>query len=481
MNDKDLAAIQNQVKDLGFPERLVEDLPYHISINKPSFNIYYHKNIEDDQLMYKLNFSKGAEGHIQFVQYELTVKSVTVPDLNINGINTRDLDDKLKGVDKWYDTFLQADIETTMSKQEYEKANDFITSTNNELFRLAATKEGEEAARLLMYKYFPQKEYEKFFSGYKDLQQQYEHKQTFSVSGDIALTATDAYRCLKADVQNHTINNLSTIKEDTMNHKNFEYLRDQVKFTGFGEGLENELREKMQKQSPEFQLYHNVKFGNDVATATLHFKKSELSDMYFFNKYDVTLKQENNPDMMKQTFYINKGSSITLKEAYNLMSGRAINKDLTNKEGQVYNAWVQMDFKETDKNGNYQLKHYHQNYGFDLEKELAKHPIKELMNEQEKTRLTESLQKGNRQMVTFVKEGQEHKMFVEANPKFKAVNVYDSNGQRVQSQSQKEKNAPEQLVKQDTKKESRKQGADEGEGFAEPKQKRSRKKGQSIS
>ena len=32
-----------------------------------------------------------------------------------------------------------------------------------------------------------------------------------------------------------------------MNQKNLDYLKDQVKFTGFGEGLENELKEKMQK------------------------------------------------------------------------------------------------------------------------------------------------------------------------------------------------------------------------------------------
>jgi hypothetical protein len=265
-----------------------------------------------------------------------------------------------------------------------------------------------------------------------------------------------------------------------MNQKNFDYLRDQVKFTGFGEALENDLSEKMQKQSPEFQLYHNTKFGNDVATATLHFKKSEQSEMYFFNKYDLTLKQEANPEMMKQTFYINKGNNITLKEGYNLMSGRAVNKDLTNKEGQVYNAWLQMDFKETDKNGNYQMKQFHKNYGFDLAKELAKHPIKELTGEQDKERLMESLQKGNRQAVTFTKEGNEQQMFIEANPRFKSLNIYDSSMRRVHSQSQKEKIAPERSVKQDAKSESRKQGADEGEGLAEPKQKRSRRKNQSI-
>ena len=203
--------------------------------------------------------------------------------------------------------------------------------------------------------------------------------------------------------------------------------------------------------------------------------------MYFFNKYNLTLKQENSPDMMETTFYINKGNNITLKEAYNLMSGRFINKDLTNKEGQVYNAWMQMDFKETDKNGNYQLKHYHSNYGFNLEKELAKYPIKELSNEQDKTRLLESLNKGNRQSVTFMKEGNEQKVFIEANPRFKSLNVYDGNMQRVHSQSQKEKSAPEQSVKQEAKKESQQQGDDDSEGMPKAKQRRAKRNKHSLS
>src|SRR5207249_4140005 len=98
----------------------------------------------------------------------------------------------------------------------------------------------------------------------------------------------------------------TTSKTNVMNQKNYDYLKDQLKFTGFGDALQTELKEKMQKQAPEFQIYHNTKFGNDIATATLHFRKSELSDLYFFNKYNLTLKQEHSPEMMQQTFYINK-------------------------------------------------------------------------------------------------------------------------------------------------------------------------------
>ncbi|RYY46184.1 MAG: hypothetical protein EOO06_15020 [Chitinophagaceae bacterium] len=258
-------------------------------------------------------------------------------------------------------------------------------------------------------------------------------------------------------------------------------LKDQIKFTGFGEGLETALKENISRQPAEFTLNHNAKFGNETAEVTLYFKKSGQSDMYFFNKYNLTLKPESSSEALSQTFYIGKTNNITLKEGYNLMNGRAINKDLTTKDGQVYNAWLQMDFRETDKNGNFPLKQYHQNYGFSLEKELAKLPIKELSNEQERAKLVASLQKGNRQVVTLTKEGAEQRVYLEANPRFKTVNIYDSDLQRVQIHSQKEKNVPEQSVKREIKKEGQKRSAEDGEGLAELKQRRSRKKGQSIS
>ncbi|MEJ7737000.1 MAG: hypothetical protein WKF97_06200 [Chitinophagaceae bacterium] len=273
--------------------------------------------------------------------------------------------------------------------------------------------------------------------------------------------------------------NLLTQKTSFMNEKNFEYLKDQVKYTGFGDALEATLKERLQKQAPQFHIVHDAKIGNETCLTTLHFKKSEQSDMYFFNKYLLEIKPENSNEKLAQTFYINKGNNVTLKEAYNLMNGRAINKDLTNKEGQIYNAWIQMDFKQPDKDGNFQMKQYHSNYGYDLEKELAKHPIKELTNEQDKTRLIESINKGNRQSVTFSKDGNDQRMYIEANPRFKAVNVYDSNFRRVHSQSLKEKSTPEQSVKQDAKKETNNQADDDGD-LPKPKQKRSKRKNQSI-
>ena len=266
-----------------------------------------------------------------------------------------------------------------------------------------------------------------------------------------------------------------------MNEKNFEYLKDQVKYTGFGEGLESELKAKMQKEEPNFTLSHNVQYGNDTAVATLNFKKSDQSDMYFFNSYKVELQKDNSKEALEQTFYINKGSNITMKEAFNLMEGRSVNKDLTNKEGETYNAWVQMDFKQADANGNFKLNQYHQNYGYDLEATLGKHPIKELENTKYKEDLMDSMKKGNLQSATFLKEGNEIKQYIEANPQFKTINVYDSNMQRIdnrQSKEEKKAEGEKASVKQDDKKQS--QRADD-EGPEVPKEAKKKRKSQSNS
>lgn len=210
-----------------------------------------------------------------------------------------------------------------------------------------------------------------------------------------------------------------------MNENNFEYLRDQLKYTGFGEALEIELREKLKQQQPSFILYHETYYEDRVARATLNFSKVKDGDMYFFNSYKVELQKENISDALEHTFHIYKGSNITMKEAYNLMMGRAVNKDFVNKEGQSYNTWVQMDFKNSDENGNFKLQQYHQNYGFDLVGTLAQYPIKELENQNYKEDLIRSLKKGNLQAVTFLKDGQQVKGYIEACPQFKTIGIFD--------------------------------------------------------
>lgn len=216
-----------------------------------------------------------------------------------------------------------------------------------------------------------------------------------------------------------------------MNTKNFEYLRDQVKYTGFGEGLENELKEQILTGKPSFSLNFDASYQDDFVQAKLNFDRSKETDMYFFNSYQVELHKEGKQEPLKQQFYVHFGNTVTMKEAYNLMGGRSVHKELLNKESESYKAWLQLDFKETDTQGNFKIKHYHENYGYDLEKELAKHEIKELQHPIYKQELIESLKKGNLQSVNIEAEGQEIKHFIEANPQYKTVNLYDVNLKKI--------------------------------------------------
>lgn len=140
-----------------------------------------------------------------------------------------------------------------------------------------------------------------------------------------------------------------------------------------------------------------------------------------------------------------------------------------------------MDFKEADNNGNFKLNHYHENYGYDLEAALSKHPIKELENAKFKDDLMDSLKKGNLQSATFLKDGTEVKQYIEANPQFKTVNVFDDNMKRLDRRQAKEESQSEG-EKTSAKQENKKQNAaSDEEAPAAQKENIKKKKSQSNS
>jgi len=254
-----------------------------------------------------------------------------------------------------------------------------------------------------------------------------------------------------------------------MNEKNIESLKKQVMYTGFGNLLDMDIDKNIKSGVPDFQLKYNHEFGRDKVEANLNFRRSE-QDNYFFNSYELQLNKEGS-EPLKQLFYVNRpeqaikkgegedhkgewvNSTITLKEAYNLMEGRSVLKEFVSKESEKYANWVNIDFKEIDDKGNYQIK---RRPDFDLEAKLATLPIKELSDEKTRKELIDSLQKGNRQSVTIINDGVEQKLFVEASPQFKTINRYD--GSLKLGAAQRETN--DQSAKQDQK-EGQKAGKDD--------------------
>lgn len=279
-----------------------------------------------------------------------------------------------------------------------------------------------------------------------------------------------------------------------MNEKNFEYLKDNIKYMGFGEKQNDVLEQHLKEGKESFQLAFNTEVNKKPFEAVLQFRKSDNSDMYFFNSYQASLER-NNKEKVEQTFYLNKGKGVTAKEAYNLLEGRSVHKELNNKAGEPYKAWIQLDFDNKDKNDNHEVNQYHENYGYDLKAAVGKYAVVELDGAEKEQSLLQSLQKGNIQSVTIEKNGESHKMFMEANPQYKTVNLYDSGMKRVQKESLEQyqsiaqsqdktvKQEQQQEVKPETKqqKETVKKGKTQKDDSLLPKKRTRQKKGLGLS
>jgi hypothetical protein len=205
---------------------------------------------------------------------------------------------------------------------------------------------------------------------------------------------------------------------------NYEFLTEKLKYTGFEDRLNAQLKEEIKAGKESFTLGPTLDIEGKKMDVDLYFKQSGISDRYFFNKFDASLRNEN-PDLesKKYTFYQNQG--ITAKEPFNLLEGRAVFKSLLDLDKEPYKAWLQLDLSKKDENKNFPVQQYHEKYGFNLEETLRKFPIREL-NDQTKTEwMLKSLQKGNTYPVEIQRKGLDEVMFIEANPKFKSINVYD--------------------------------------------------------
>lgn len=269
-----------------------------------------------------------------------------------------------------------------------------------------------------------------------------------------------------------------------MNKENVDFLKERLYFLGFSEKLDKELETKIAAKEEKFTLSYPGEFGKEGAKKTVNydfdFSKSKEKDMYFLNNFTATLNPGTDKER-SQKFFLNNGSGVTGKEAFNLLEGRAVFKsNLTKKpkedagpdeKPEKYAAWIQLNFKEKNEHGNYKQNQFHEKWKYDLEKSLGKHPIKELNSTVQKEDLIKSLQKGNLQSVTFSKDGNESKMFVEANPRERNINVYDEN---MKKQFQGIKQA-----KSEGKAESQSQGVDGG-GADGKNQKENAKAGQKL-
>lgn len=238
-----------------------------------------------------------------------------------------------------------------------------------------------------------------------------------------------------------------------MTEKELSLFEKQLMKIGIKEAFTPELVEQLKSGAPSIAYPFKKNYDGDEANALLHIKKSDSSDQYFFNKYDLSVRKDGQAAEVKQTFHLNNFkrkpddehaakfyTTFTFKEAFNYLSGRPVWKNFSNAQDQQYTAWTVANLKNIQQNGSPEQKQYNQNYPFDLEKVLSGYQVRELAHETYKQRLMESLQRGNLQLATFIgHDGKEQKLFITPNIPLNALKVYDANKQVVTTETLVEK------------------------------------------
>lgn len=255
----------------------------------------------------------------------------------------------------------------------------------------------------------------------------------------------DPFRPLaRNEIQTH-------LEKFKMNEENLAFNQKSVQYLGFDQKTADEVTDKIKQGQPEFQVNTRHEHFNNSMDFTLHFKKSTETEMYFFNKYQATLTNGKPEEDRSQTFYIKNGHGFTAKEAFNQLEGRAVYKELRNKEGQPYTAWSKLELdKEKNASNNYPVRTFSAGWGYDLEKSVSRFPVQELNDQEQKAALLKSLQKGNQQQVTIDKDGKPEKFYLEAVPALRTINIYDSRRKEVKRETLLK---PELKIKKDKKEE----------------------------
>lgn len=224
------------------------------------------------------------------------------------------------------------------------------------------------------------------------------------------------------------------MNEENLND-NLKDLEKTLLYTGMKNISHEQLKSKMVEGQPNFTVNNEEKFGEAKAMAIVDVGLSKKNN-YFPNQYEMNVELDGN--VQSRTYKFRRpelvivkdetgeekkqrvNSTITFKEAFNQMQGRAINKDFVAvdkndpSKNRKYNAWELIDFDKTDDKG---VNPVSKIYNFKMEEKLREYPLQELLQPDTEKRLMESLKRGNLQLVTYIKEDKSlEKLFFSADP-----------------------------------------------------------------
>jgi hypothetical protein len=203
-----------------------------------------------------------------------------------------------------------------------------------------------------------------------------------------------------------------------MEQINYDFLSNELKFLGFGDGLFADLKEMLDTEHSTFELVYRNVIEREPVRALLYFNRPDPEGYFFFSKYALSLGEK------QHNFFIFKGKGVTVKEGFNLLNGRAVYKQRIVKNGQKFNEWIELDLTARDENG-FRINLYPESHGFDLFAVIQSLQIDTPTANWDRSMLIRSLEKGNLQTAFIREEGTNRKVYISANPKDRTITVHE--------------------------------------------------------
>jgi len=206
--------------------------------------------------------------------------------------------------------------------------------------------------------------------------------------------------------------------------ENLNELEHELVRLGFGAVLFTSALQERILEAGEGDLALSLTEDFDGLTymdSVLHFKWLQKLGLLQFQSFTSRLYAKGNPSAARVQSFRVSPNGITLREAFNLLSGRSVNKETGLLDEENCNVWVRLDFDRQLPDGNYKMIEYSSIYGYDIERLLQQLPIEELQSDALRQNLILSLRKGNQHPVTFILPRKKAKKFIEACPERKCI------------------------------------------------------------
>lgn len=388
------------------------------------------------KLQVQLNRSFGIDHFVMSFVPKLPVDHTT-----INGVDTAALEERMKSADWYYVSESASQLE-----KEYRK----IEKIEEDLNQLATSPDGLRIATVLWNNHMPFytatkpeliRVYEdssdlyvaKKFSGETSLEQAYaELRDAVNLNPTAALSPDAA-------ISNYlTEKNIVMITEQELSQNKREF-----GLIGASAAFTEDLIDKMKAGVPKIEHPYTTKnpVTGDESNTVFHLNKSDKNNLYFLNKWDLTVKKFGTEEPVKMSFYNNDLNRIghvlknpdklvttfTHARSINYLAGRPVLNTHKNQNGRIEKVWDQAFPKEKLLNGKIKERSFHKEYGFDIQKvgEEYRRGIKSLSNPEHAERFYQSLERGNLEKAIFVeKDGKEKPYYVTPNIPVGFLNVY---------------------------------------------------------